>query len=460
MGGRVPRAAILENAVTPDAPFRQKAPAAGPERPVAMPKLRDDRLGNGLRFLLVENHQVPIVAITLAISRGAAVARPGLASLARKMLGDGTEVRDAGHLTQAFHTIGAEWDGSTYQGSIQLEYLVLPSGVEELLALITEMLRRPDPPDSEFESTRNWFLSFVGAESPSDRMDEAVAAALYPAGHPYRFDPSGTLESLKTFRKADAIAFLRDHVAPDQIVIVGAGDVAWSTFSEMVKKGFGDWRAAAVSEPALPAIVPLSGDAPIRVVDRPGATQAEIRIVALAPPRDSADVVPLQLLADALGGNFMSRFQQNLRETHAYSYWPHTTIYFRRDAGEFTAMARVPNNNVGQALGEMARELDRVRTEDLTPAELDLAKAARIVRLQAGLSTRSVTASTLASLLANHRPVDDHVQSAHRTANMKAAELRAVAQRYLQPGQRRIFILGDAKTIRSQLLGQRVEVLP
>jgi zinc protease len=202
--------------------------------------------------------------------------------------------------------------GSTYQGSTQLEYLVLPSGVEELLALIAEMLRRPDPPDSEFESTRNWFLSFVSAESPSDRMDEAVAAALCPPGHPYRFEPSGTVESLKTFRKADAMAFLRDHVAPDQIVIVGAGDVAWSTFSEMVKKGFGDWRAAAVSEPALPAIVPLSGDAPIRVVDRPGATQAEIRIVALAPPRDSADVVPLQLLADALGGNFMSRFQQNL----------------------------------------------------------------------------------------------------------------------------------------------------
>jgi zinc protease len=333
----------------------------------------------------------------------------------------------------------------------------LPSAVEEVLALVAEMLRRPDPSEPEFERTRNWWLSQLRARSASDRMDEAVAAALYPVGHPYRIAPDGNIESLTALRRADALTFLREHVAPDQVVVVGAGDVTWLTFSESVKKGFGDWHGVAIPEPTLPAIAPSSGDARILVVDRPGAAQAEIRIAALCPPRDSPDLVPFHLLTDALGGNFTSRILLNLREQHGYSYTPHTTIDYERGPGMFTAIARVPTNRVGESVGEMARELDRVRKEDLAPAELDLAKAVLIVNLRGVFSTRSATASTLSLLISNRRPIDDYAEFSRRAASMKAAELRAVAQRYLDPTQRRTVIMGDAKAIRSQLPGQRVE---
>ena len=75
-------------------------------------------------------------------------------------------------------------------------------------------------------------------------------------------------------------------------------------------------------------------------------------------------------------------------------------------------------------------------------------------------STRRAAASTLATNVATHRPIDDDLQDARRTANLKAAELRDVAQRYLRPSQLRTVIMGDVKAIQGQLSGQRVEKAP
>jgi zinc protease len=457
-GGRSPRAGLREDAITPEAPFRFRAPTVSAERPFVMPKVRDERLANGLRFLLVENHELPMVAISVAVRRGAAAARPGLANLARALLDRGTEVRDGEHMLQSLRTIGAQDDGATSQSSVLLEYVVLPSGAAELLALLAEMLRRPDPMESTFEHVREWWLAQVRTKSPGERTDEAVAAALFPVGHPYRVPAEGTSEALQAFRKADAMAFLREHVAPDQIIIAAAGDVTWSTFSDRVKTGFADWGAKAVPEPKLPALLAPSADAPIIVVDRPSVTQTEIRIAALCPPRGNPDIVAFQLMSEALGGAFTSRIVLNLREKHGYSYTPHTTIEVERGPGVFTAIARVPAQRVAEALGEMTRELDRVGKEDLTTEELTLARASLTASFQGVFASRGTTASTLSLLLAHERPVDDYAQASRRAADIKPADVREVAQRYLAPSQRRIVIMGDAKVLRSQLAGRRIEL--
>src|SRR5207253_3092388 len=105
---------------TPDAPFRQKPPVATTKVSFAAPKIAEAKLKNGLRVLVVERHDLPLVAAQLVVSTGAGdvEARPGTMSFLGTMLELGTQKRSALQLSDDYEAIGArhdawvDWDSS------------------------------------------------------------------------------------------------------------------------------------------------------------------------------------------------------------------------------------------------------------------------------------------------------------------------------------------------------------
>ena len=446
--------------VTPDAPFRQHAPAGTADRAFLPPPVREGRLDNGIRVFLAADARSPLVALSVAISRGAAAASPGLANLAYQTLYAGTRGRDRSHLASAFQQIGAMGTMTLDHGSFALHYTVLPSGRRKAIALLAEMLRSPHLTQQEFDRDQSWLATQVHARSPTEVMDGVVSAALYPSDHPYRFDADGDEASIRRLTRADVVAFLKTSVQPDQVVVAAAGNLGWDAFYADVTAELGDWIGVAPPAQPIPDVNPPAPDAPIVIIDRKGSNQSEIRVVALSPPVESSDRLPFLLLATALGGTFTSRMNLNLRERHGYGYSPHTRVETRRGPGKFTAAASVAASRTGDALKEMLIELDRVCTADLSNDELTLAKIDFLRTIPERFLTTRATSQTLARLAAAHRPVDEHVKFMRELPSIGSEHVRLVAERYLTRDKLRIVIMGDASSLHAQLADHRTEVVP
>ncbi|MEA2747130.1 MAG: zinc protease, partial [Myxococcales bacterium] len=96
---------------TPDAPFRQQAPAADGKITFVAPKVVEAQLKNGLRVLIVERHELPVVGLRLVVGSGAGDyegARPGALSFLGGMIEQGTKKRTALQISDDFEAIGAQ----------------------------------------------------------------------------------------------------------------------------------------------------------------------------------------------------------------------------------------------------------------------------------------------------------------------------------------------------------------
>jgi zinc protease len=452
--------AMTATAATPDASFRQSPPAGKPDPPFIPPPVREARLPNGVRVLLAEDQRSPIVALSVAVARGAAAAPPGVANLAFVTLYAGTTVRDRSHVASGFQQLGAIGVTTLDYDSFALHYTVLPSGRHGTLSLVAEMLQKPALSEAEFARDHAWLVTSVHARSPKEMIVDTVSAALYPADHPYRFDPEGDEPSLRRIGRAEVAGFLREQVQPDQVVVAAAGHVGWDELFGDVVDMFGDWRGQAPAPRPLPAVNPPAPSAPIIVLDDRGSNQSEIRIAALCPASDSPDRLPFLLLATLLGGTFTSRMNLNLRERHGYGYSPRTQVETRPSSGTFTAIATVAAARTRDALDELLLELERVRSADVSADELALAKTSFLRTIPERFSTVRATAQTLARLAASRRPIDEHDKFTVELPSIGAGEIRLVAQKYLGRDKLRVVIMGDAATVRAQLGGIGTEIVP
>ncbi|MES1209671.1 MAG: insulinase family protein, partial [Pseudomonadota bacterium] len=107
--------------ITPDAPFREQAPGAGPEQPYHPPHWTRFKLKNGLEVFLVEFHDLPLVDFNLVVKTGSAANpsdKAGLADLTARMLVEGTKTRGALEIADQVAALGATLvSGSTWEAS-------------------------------------------------------------------------------------------------------------------------------------------------------------------------------------------------------------------------------------------------------------------------------------------------------------------------------------------------------
>jgi hypothetical protein len=183
------------------------------------------------------------------------------------------------------------------------------------------------------------------------------------------------------------------------------------------------------------------------LVDKPGAAQSVIRIGNIGVPRSTADFFPLQVMNTILGGSFTSRLNQNLRETHGYTYGANSSFAMRRMAGPFQAGASVQSAKTDSALIEFLRELRRIRDEAVPQAELDKAKAYIALSLPGDFETTAGSAGQFSSLLTFGLPLDYYNSYVARINAVTAADVQRVARQYLDLDRFTIVVVGDRSQI-------------
>lgn len=197
---------------------------------------------------------------------------------------------------------------------------------------------------------------------------------------------------------------------------------------------------------------PREREIQIVVVDRPGAVQSEIRIGHVGVARNSADYFAVVVMNTILGGAFSSRLNLNLREKNGFTYGASSSFVMRRRPGPFLISSAVQTEVTGAAVRETLEELRRIRSAEVTAAELADATQYVAGTFPLRLQTTDGVASTLAEIVV-HGLDDRYFDTfAERILSVSAEEVRAAAEKHIHPGELVILVAGDAVNVVPQLL--------
>lgn len=433
---------------------RSKVPTLGPPPKVSLPPIVTRQLPNGLKLMVVEQHELPLADFVLVVGSGGTMdpsAKGGVANLTSAMLTEGTTSRSALEIADqvAFLGIGLNAGSSWDAGTINLH--TPTSQLDSALALFSDVVLHPAFRAEDFDRVKkNRLTALVQLKDrPTAIADQAYAAILYGGSHPYGHNLLGTEASITGMTTADVQSFYRTNFIPNNSTLIVVGDVTADQVEKKISALLGGWQRGTV--PAFQfGDAPKAGATTVYLIDKPGAAQSSFRIGAIGVPRSTKDYFALSVMNTILGGTFTSRLMQNLRETHGYTYGARSRFDMRRSAGPFTASAEVVAAKTDSGLVEFMKELNAIR--DTVPT-VELNKAKRFLQLSmpSDFETTQQIANQLIPVVLYGLPLDYYNNYVSNIESITQADVQRVAKQYINPSSLAIVIVGDRKNIESGL---------
>jgi zinc protease len=455
--------------INADEAWRRKAPPAGPTPVPTLPAPQSFKLANGMTVLHLQRSGLPIVTAQLVVNAGLAAsdpARPGEAAFAATMLEEGTTTRNSVQIAQEIEQLGAGFAAQTRRDATSLRIDALARNFPAALGLVADIAQHPTFPAEEIERQRKAHLSdIVEAREDAGALAEvAFARALYGPDHPYGRSNLGTEESMQRIGEADLREFWQRWFRPDNAALVVVGAIDMPTLRSLAERLWTPWSAKAPVAAAVISEAPATrAAAKVIIVDKPGAPQAELRIGRIGTVRTTPDFPALQVLNEAIGGGFTSRLNLDLREEKGYTYGIGSRFEYGRRPGPFVVRTAVKSDVAVPAILEILAQLKRAAAAPLTSEELQRARGSLTQSLPAMFETNSATGSSFGDLFAYDLPLDYFRRLPPELKQVRAADLRPLAQRYLDPAYVVVIVVGDRASIQPALEAQHlgpIEVWP
>jgi zinc protease len=433
-----------------DGPVIAERPAPGTPRPYEFPPVRTSRLGNGLTVMIADLPGRPLVSATIILPVGAADEPPELAGatvLMARALSEGTQRYDAVALTEASERLGASLHAEAGWDALSAGVEVPASRLEPAMDLLAELLLRPTFPAGEVERLRDERLNDLlqAQADPRRRADEAYIGTIYAATSPYHRPSAGTRETVAGLDREALAARHARILDPARATLVVAGDLGDTDVLAIAERLLGGWQAADGASRAVAEVdaSPAGVGRVVRVVHRPGSVQTEIRIGHPGLPRRIPDFHAVSVMSSILGGLFNSRLNMQLREAKGYTYGAGAGFDLRRGAGPFTARAAVNTEVTVPAIVDTLAELERMRTDPVSDAELAAARDFLVGVFPLRFETPGAVAGALTGLAVHGLPLDELVDYRARIEAVDVAAVSAAAQAHLHVDEASIVLVGD-----------------
>jgi len=427
-----------------------KPPTLGAPPTLNLPQITTRELPNGLKIVVIEQHELPIADVLLEVRTGGEadpVGKMGTASLVSAMLTEGTTTRSALQIADQAAYLGVQLSASSGWEQSTVSLHTPTAQLDSALALFGDVALRPSFPTADLERVRK--VRLTALQQVRDRgpaiADRAFASAVFGEQHPYGRPLSGTEGSVASISREDLQRFYTTYFRPNNATLLVVGDVRPNDVERRARELFGAWSRASVPAVTTSTASGAKGTTLV-LVDKPGAAQSSFRLGGIGAPRSTSDYFALQVMNTVLGGAFTSRLNQNLRETHGYTYGAGSGFGLRRSAGPFIASAEIVTAKTDSALIEFIKELRAIR--DTVPSD-ELAKAKRYLQLglPANFETTEGIASEFLPLLTYGIPLDFYATAVQQYGAVTQADVQRVARQYVDPDKLTIVVVGDRKTI-------------
>ncbi len=447
------------------APQETPPPPSAP-RPVSVPKPVERTLSNGLRVIVVERREVPLVTAQMLVKSGGEVDPQGLAGaadMAAELLTKGTKTRTAPQIAQEIEALGGSLDSSAGWDASRVTVGVMSSKTAQALAILADVVRNPVFSDEEVERLRQQHLDSLSvAMGDPGQLASLVAPRVVFGDAPYGHPLSGTPESIRRIKRENLAALHSALYRPDNAVLVVGGDIKAEEAFGLANRLFGDWaKPAQPLAPAHAAGKAEGGRRRVVVVDMPGAGQAAVMLarpgISRTDPLFFSGVV-----SNAVLSGYSGRLNQEIRIKRGLSYGARSSLETRREVGPFVASAQTKNPSGAEVATLLTGELSRLAGEPVGDAELAPRKSVVIGGFGRALETTEGLVGQVASLALYGLPLDELNSYVRSVQGVTAADVQKFAGSRLGTGDASIVIVGDSKEFIEPLRKQfgAVEVIP
>jgi zinc protease len=451
---------------TAAAPLPPPAPAADPlgprpevpaPAPYAPPSPVVFKLADGLTVWLVERHDAPMVSLSLAVPRGSSAdpkGRGGLALQTANMLDEGAGKLGPLEFAAAVDTLGARMHtGATFDYSYA-GLTVLSKNFGASLALLGEAVVHPRFQATEWKRVHDlWVNNLKNRASDADEVADVVQqVTLYGDDHPYGHPIEGTLASAARVGLADVRAFYDQAWRPEHAVAVVVGDVKRADLEALLTKSFAGWTARGPAPTPVIAPAALPSHAKVILVNRDDAPQSVIALVRPGLSAGDVDAPVASRVNIVLGGSFISRLNEDLREEHGWSYGAHSAVTLTKHPGSIAAFAAVVTEHTGDAAKALLNDMQTFSASGPTDEETSISQ--RLARRELvdlyGTDEGATFRLTRDAMLGLAPTYEGDASIKRDSATRK--ELAGVAARDFDPNAGFLLVVGPAATVRPQLL--------
>lgn len=412
--------------------------------PTPTGKPSDMTLPNGLRLIVLPETISPTVTVIGEVRHQADLETPpgkdGIDDVIDGLFDYGTDRLDRLAFHKALDDIAASETGGHFFSLRVLKKYFSP-GVQLLAA--NELT--PGLPADALSVVRKEAAELVAGQlqSPSYRADRALDKALLPVNDPEL--RQATPQTVSSITLNDVKAYFHKVFRPDLTEIVVIGDITPEEARKEIANCFGAWKAVGPKPNIILPPVPRNKPGSAAVADPTSVQDSVVLSEELAINRYDPDYYPLQFGNHVLGGGFYAtRLYHDLREVNGYVYNVDDRIDANRTRASFSVDYGCDPANVSKAAALVRRDLARMQTQDVTPSEMQQAKALLLRQIPLSESSEDSIAGALLARAALSLPLDEEIRAAQRYMTMTAAEVRSAFARRIRPDDLVTVVRGPA----------------
>jgi zinc protease len=397
-------------------------------------RFRQFTMNNGLRVILEENKNAPVVALQIWVKVGSADENDeeaGLCHFIEHMLFKGTEKRKVREAAREVESLGGSINAYTsYDQTVY--HITLASRYAEIgLDILSDAIQHSIFDPMELEREREVILEEIrmGEDTPSKRLFRQTMATLYRQ-HPYRRPVIGYEKVIRSIQRDEMVSFFGKWYAPNHMVFIAVGNFNNDEMEGKVRSAFKEFKPSP--EKVFQRLQESEQRGSRTVISHGNFKETYLQIALPISSAKDEDTPALDALSQILGGGESSRLVQKVKLEKALVHSIYASSYTPKDPGLFIIGATLPAENVERAIEVILGEVIRLRAEGVTTEELHRVKVNIESDLIYGRQTVQGQAGKIGSYEVTAGDVQFEKEYMRRIALLQNEDIQKVLRKYFK----------------------------
>jgi len=435
-----------------------------PLPPLKVPDPTEITLSNGMKVLLLENHELPLISGAALIRTGNLFDPPskkGLAGLTGEVLrSGGTKARSGDQLDQDLENVAASIESQIGETNGTLSFSCLKENTDQVLAIFRDVLTSPEFRQDKVDLSKTQSRSGISRrnDDPDGIADREFSDIVYGRNTPYGW--SIEYADIDNIQRQDLIDFYHRYYFPANITMEVIGDFSTADMKSKLEQLLGSWKYTQPTVPAFPKVEDKAAPG-LYLATKDDTTQTFFHVGELGGELRDKDYPALEVAADILGGGFHSRLFQSVRTKHGWAYNISADWGANYDhPGTFSISGSTQSSHTVDTLKAIGEEIEKIRTAEVTDEELQTAKDTVLNGFVFNFDRPSKTINRLMMYQYYGYPKDFIFQYQKAIAAVTKADVLRVAKQYFLPARLSYVAVGNPKDFGTPLASLGMKVQP
>jgi len=343
-----------------------------------LPNYTTFKLPSGLTVSLMEQHDVPIISVSVILPAGAIYDydKAGLASLTALSLKHGTKNFPKTKLDEELDFLGANVDTYATKEFAGLSSNFASKDKSKVLNIIKEIILNPVFDAAEFEKEKSRLLVSLGQqkESPKSVIGSYFDALLY-GNHVYANVKNGNKSTVGKLTVNDVKDFYKTNYKPNEAAISIVGDFNANEMKATLSKLFSGWeKSAAKTDNLASKQINLPTENRVLLVNKGDAKETTFYIGSPGVSRNNPDYVAIEVVNTLFGGRFTSMLNDELRVNSGLTYGAGSRFNNLKNGGSFYISTFTASKTTEPAIDKALEVLKNLHTKGIDTTALSSAK--------------------------------------------------------------------------------------